>query len=111
MHAAHARMPKVVEALLAAPASAGVEKDKASDEGVTALIAAAMKVPYVLVVAVCVWWGGGWGWGLECERSSCDRVCARVVCARTGGERGVSSAATLFASGWDCFRLVWFLCL
>lgn len=44
VHAAHARMPKVVKALLAADAAAGVEKDAASDEGVTALIAAAMKV-------------------------------------------------------------------
>lgn len=37
-------MPKVVEALLAAPATAGVDKDVASSEGVTAVIAAAMKV-------------------------------------------------------------------
>lgn len=44
VHAAHARMPKVVKALLDAPASAAVDKDAASDEGVTALVAAAMKV-------------------------------------------------------------------
>lgn len=45
IHAAHARMTKVVAALLAAPVEAsGVDKDAASDEGVTALIAAAMKV-------------------------------------------------------------------
>lgn len=42
VHAAHARMPKVVKALLAG--TSGVDKDAASDEGVTALIAAAMKV-------------------------------------------------------------------
>lgn len=42
VHAAHARMPKVVKALLAG--AEGVDKDGASDEGVTALIAAAMKV-------------------------------------------------------------------
>lgn len=42
VHAAHARMPKVVKALLSG--SSGVDKDAASDEGVTALIAAAMKV-------------------------------------------------------------------
>ncbi|CAB1112189.1 unnamed protein product [Ectocarpus sp. CCAP 1310/34] len=43
VHASHAKMPKVVKALLEAPASAGVDKDAASDEGVTPLIAAAMK--------------------------------------------------------------------
>ncbi|CAN0243799.1 unnamed protein product, partial [Scytosiphon promiscuus] len=43
VHAAHAKMPKVVKALLDAPESAGVDKDAASDDGVTALIAAAMK--------------------------------------------------------------------
>ncbi|CAM9820487.1 unnamed protein product [Pylaiella littoralis] len=43
VHAAHARMPKLVKALLAAGATAGVEVDAASDEGVTALIAAAIK--------------------------------------------------------------------
>lgn len=46
VHAAHARMPKVVKALLAG--TSGVDKDAASDEGVTALIAAAMKVLYVV---------------------------------------------------------------
>lgn len=50
VHAAHARMPKVVKALLAAPAAAAVEKDAASDEGVTALIAAAMKVSLGLLL-------------------------------------------------------------
>lgn len=45
IHAAHANMGKVVKALLDAPADkSGVEKDAASDEGVTALIAASMKV-------------------------------------------------------------------
>lgn len=44
IHAAHARMTKVVAALLGAPAESGVDKDSASDEGVTSLIAAAMKV-------------------------------------------------------------------
>lgn len=44
VHAAHSRMAKVVSALLAAPASTGVDKDAHSEEGVTALIAAAMKV-------------------------------------------------------------------
>lgn len=45
IHAAHARMVKVVDALLKAPTDgSGVDKDAASDEGVTALIAAAMKV-------------------------------------------------------------------
>lgn len=53
VHAAHARMPKVVKALLDAPAAAAVDKDAASDEGVTALIAAAMKVnPSAFVVVV-----------------------------------------------------------
>lgn len=42
VHAAHARMPKVVKALLSG--AEGMDKDSASDEGVTALIAAAMKV-------------------------------------------------------------------
>ena len=42
VHAAHARMPKVVKALLAG--AEGMDKDAASDEGVTALIAASMKV-------------------------------------------------------------------
>ncbi|CAM9763513.1 unnamed protein product [Ascophyllum nodosum] len=41
VHAAHARMPKVVKALLAG--AEGMDKDAASDEGVTALIAASMK--------------------------------------------------------------------
>lgn len=45
VHAAHARMPKVVKALLGS-GSPGVDKDASSDEGVTALIAAAMKVLY-----------------------------------------------------------------
>lgn len=49
VHAAHARMPKVVKALLGAGAAAGVEMDAASDEGVTALIAAAMKVKRVYI--------------------------------------------------------------
>lgn len=45
VHAAHANMGKVVKALLSAPAeTTGVDKDAASEEGVTALIAAAMKV-------------------------------------------------------------------
>lgn len=54
VHAAHARMPKVVKALLEAPAEAGVDKDAASEEGVTALIAAAMKVGRGHVVFRCL---------------------------------------------------------
>lgn len=44
IHASHARMTKVVTGLLAAPVESGVDKDSASDEGVTSLIAASMKV-------------------------------------------------------------------
>lgn len=51
VHASHANMPKVVKALLGAPASAGVDKDAASDEGVTPLVAAAMKVGLWCIVA------------------------------------------------------------
>lgn len=55
VHAAHAKMPKVVRALLDAPASAGVDKDAASDDGVTALIAAAMKVrPLSRLFSACL---------------------------------------------------------
>lgn len=54
VHAAHARMPKLVKALLAAGATAGVEVDAASDEGVTALIAAAIKVFFVFHCFVSV---------------------------------------------------------
>lgn len=65
VHAAHARMPKVVKALLAAPADVtGVDKDAASDEGVTALIAAAMKVGGTTKGR-----GGGWVVG--------ERICCK----------------------------------
>ncbi|CAN0517282.1 unnamed protein product, partial [Laminaria digitata] len=65
VHAAHARMPKVVKALLEASADAGVEKDAASEEGVTALIAAAMKGHGDIVDLLL---------GVGCDQDAADKV-------------------------------------
>ncbi|CAM9752836.1 unnamed protein product, partial [Choristocarpus tenellus] len=43
IQAAHKGLPKVIKALLEAPADAGVDKAAATEEGVTPIIAAAMK--------------------------------------------------------------------